>query len=43
MIITCPFCHSRARLSPNPAHTSLNSRPVYLLVCSDCDRTSVKP
>lgn len=42
MTMTCPFCQSKARLSPNPAHAERNSLPVYLLVCSGCEHTSVR-
>jgi hypothetical protein len=42
MRITCPFCHSAARLTPNPAHAEHMTLPVYVLTCSGCDRTSVR-
>ena len=42
MRITCPFCHSEATLSPNPAHDERGSLPRYLLRCSGCARTSVR-
>ena len=42
MTLTCPFCRSQARLSPNPAHVERNSLPVYILKCSGCDHTSVR-
>ncbi|TFD21200.1 hypothetical protein E3T31_10075 [Cryobacterium sp. TMS1-13-1] len=42
MTMTCPFCRSPARLSPNPAHAERTSLPVYLLKCSGCDHTSVR-
>jgi hypothetical protein len=42
MTMTCPFCRSQARLSPNPAHAARKSLPVYLLKCSGCDHTSVR-
>lgn len=42
MRITCPFCHSEATLSPNPAHDERGSLPRYLLRCSGCVRTSVR-
>ena len=42
MRITCPFCHSTARLTPNPAHAAHHALPVYLLTCSGCDRTNVR-
>jgi transcription elongation factor Elf1 len=42
MTLTCPFCQSRARLSPNPAHAERNSLPVYIFTCSGCDHTSVR-
>jgi hypothetical protein len=41
MRISCPYCHSVARLTPNPAHNERNSLPVYLLKCSGCNRTGV--
>jgi hypothetical protein len=40
--MTCPFCQSQARLSPNPAHAERNSLPVYVLNCTGCDHTSVR-
>ena len=42
MTLTCPFYHSRARLSPNPAHAERNSLPVYILTCSGCEHTRVR-
>ncbi|SDN18604.1 hypothetical protein SAMN05216368_104116 [Cryobacterium flavum] len=42
MTLTCPFCRSQARLSPNPAHAERNSLPVYILKCSGCDHISVR-
>ncbi|SDK30074.1 hypothetical protein E3T54_08790 [Cryobacterium sp. Sr8] len=42
MRITCPYCHSQANLTPNPAHADRISLPLYLLACSGCDRTSVR-
>ena len=42
MRITCPYCHSQANLTPNPAHAERISLPLYLLKCSGCDRTSVR-
>ena len=42
MTMTCPFCQSQARLSPNPAHAERNSLPVYVLNCTGCDHTSVR-
>ena len=42
MRITCPFCHSTARLTPNPAHAAHRALPVYVLTCSGCDRTNVR-
>ena len=42
MRITCPFCHSAARLSPNPAHAEHHALPIYVLACSGCDRTNVR-
>lgn len=42
MRISCPFCHSEATLSPNPAHAERVSLPLYLLTCSGCVRTSVR-
>lgn len=43
MRITCPYCHSEAALSPNPAHRAQASLPVYVLTCSGCAHTSVRP
>ncbi|MBG6056682.1 hypothetical protein RCH16_001356 [Cryobacterium sp. MP_M5] len=42
MRITCPFCHSPARLTPNPAHADRLTLPLYVLKCTGCDRTSVR-
>jgi len=42
MRITCPFCRSQAKLTPNPAHAERISLPLYLLKCSGCDRTTVR-
>lgn len=47
MRITCPYCRSDARLSPNPERlqwdTAQDALPVYRLTCSGCDRTTVRP
>jgi hypothetical protein len=42
MRITCPFCHSPARLTPNPAHAERLTLPLYVLQCSGCARTTVR-
>ncbi|TDW31368.1 hypothetical protein EDD25_3177 [Cryobacterium psychrophilum] len=41
MTFTCPYCSSQARLSPNPAYEQRTSLPMYLLVCTGCEHTSV--
>lgn len=41
MRITCPYCHSTANLSPNPAFGERMALPHYLLDCSGCSHTIV--
>jgi len=41
MTFTCPYCHSEARLTPNPAHAQRASLPLYLITCTGCARTHV--
>jgi len=41
MRFTCPYCHSAARLTPNPAHDRRADAPRYVLACSGCSRTVV--
>ena len=43
MRITCPYCHSEARLRPNPAPADGVTSPRYELECSGCNATSVRP
>jgi hypothetical protein len=42
MLITCPFCHSPAQLTPNAAHAKQLALPLYVLACTGCARTSVR-
>lgn len=43
MNISCPFCHSVARLRPNPEADGGGIIPLYLLECSGCSATNVRP